>query len=665
MAETLKTYAITGIKAGVVDNKVPLRLEVDTWYPGQTPEHLLQNSLFLWALRFFQDRDPDAKLSYFQVAGIHGLPYMPWDEDTDAQTMNEGYCTHDSLLFPTWHRPYVLLYEQLLYEIMINEVIPKFPQGEQQKWLDAASTFRLPYWDWAEKKQRSPDHPPIYDVPIITKSPKIKVVDLSNTASTVDIDNPMYKFTMPDNERMGCAGISDVQDTTTAGKIVTIPFSKSRGTSRWAPYEPESTTVSPQWEAGEVDNEKIAKALQKHPWYGRVDNIPLAEMVYRLFLHDYIKTFTQFATTKHAPESKTTPESYLSLEYIHNNIHNWTGGFDNYMGHMAEIPAAGFDPIFWLHHCNVDRQFALWQALNVNNSKNWFQRLDEQLKDDGTWSIKKDNVDTPTTPLAPFHKDTHGTYFTPDDVRDWFQWHYSYPELQPWLKKYQRDGHFDERLYIDDIKWQLKELYSPAEIEHYQEDYIINVEYKRFALNGIPYTIYFFIGPESDLDEYQGPLHKHPNHVGFVYTFSNPVYRNRAAPGCENCRRKAAEGTSSRAQVPITGALIAHVRKLTEESNPGMGDVPPGLGPDFMGAWLQENLHWRVGTHGYPGALLPQGHNLEGAPPNSRLLTIPQYKDYIQVSVYHRSGRFDDITGDEHYQPLRGVTHGKPGGIGL
>jgi len=43
--------------------------------------------------------------------GIHGSPFMPWDEDTDAQTANEGYCTHDSLLFPCWHRPYTLLYE--------------------------------------------------------------------------------------------------------------------------------------------------------------------------------------------------------------------------------------------------------------------------------------------------------------------------------------------------------------------------------------------------------------------------------------------------------------------------------------------------------------------------------------------------------------------------
>jgi tyrosinase len=71
-------------------------------------------------------------------------------------------------------------------------------------------------------------------------------------------------------------------------------------------------------------------------------------MVYRLFLPDYISSFSQFATTKYRTEVKAT--SYLSLEYIHNNIHNWTGGFDSYIGHMTEPAVAAFDPIFYMHH---------------------------------------------------------------------------------------------------------------------------------------------------------------------------------------------------------------------------------------------------------------------------------------------------------------------------
>jgi tyrosinase len=33
-----------------------------------------------------------------------------------------------------------------------------------------------------------------------------------------------------------------------------------------------------------------------------------------------------------------------------------------------EFPeVAAFDPVFWLHHANVDRLFAMWQALNPDS----------------------------------------------------------------------------------------------------------------------------------------------------------------------------------------------------------------------------------------------------------------------------------------------------------
>ena len=86
------------------------------------------------------------------------------------------------------------------------------------------------------------------------------------------------------------------------------------------------------------------------------DKVPIAEMVYRLYLTDYIRTFTQFATTKFRDSSEydpNAPAAFLNMEYIHNNIHNWTGGFDKYIGHMAEPPVAGFDPIFYMHHAYV------------------------------------------------------------------------------------------------------------------------------------------------------------------------------------------------------------------------------------------------------------------------------------------------------------------------
>ena len=55
--------------------------------------------------------------SFFGVGGIHGLPNIAWDGAVGATSFDPnsgqwgGYCTHGSVLFPTWHRPYVMLYE--------------------------------------------------------------------------------------------------------------------------------------------------------------------------------------------------------------------------------------------------------------------------------------------------------------------------------------------------------------------------------------------------------------------------------------------------------------------------------------------------------------------------------------------------------------------------
>ena len=38
------------------------------------------------------------------------------------------------------------------------------------------------------------------------------------------------------------------------------------------------------------------------------------------------------------------------------NVHVWIG---NSQG-MGAVPFAAYDPIFWMHHCNVDRLWASW-----------------------------------------------------------------------------------------------------------------------------------------------------------------------------------------------------------------------------------------------------------------------------------------------------------------
>lgn len=46
------------------------------------------------------------------MPGIHGAPALTWaDVNPTPGNEHSGYCTHVSILFPTWHRPYLALYE--------------------------------------------------------------------------------------------------------------------------------------------------------------------------------------------------------------------------------------------------------------------------------------------------------------------------------------------------------------------------------------------------------------------------------------------------------------------------------------------------------------------------------------------------------------------------
>lgn len=63
------------------------------------------------------------------------------------------------------------------------------------------------------------------------------------------------------------------------------------------------------------------------------------------------------------------------------------------------------------------------------------------------WSIPTGNPDTQCTKLAPFRPNLSGTYYTPDTVRDWMQFGYSYPELQPW--NYQTTKEYLLSIYTD------------------------------------------------------------------------------------------------------------------------------------------------------------------------------------------------------------------------
>lgn len=71
----------------------------------------------------------------------------------------------------------------------------------------------------------------------------------------------------------------------------------------------------------------------------------------------------------------TYPEFNLAMDGgAHGSIHVWVGGrnrnsdLPNGRGDMGSVVSASYDPIFWLHHCMVDRVWAKWQRQNGNST---------------------------------------------------------------------------------------------------------------------------------------------------------------------------------------------------------------------------------------------------------------------------------------------------------
>lgn len=243
-----------------------------------------------------------------------------------------------------------------------------------------------------------------------------------------------------------------------------------------------TNNTQPQWVRGINNFGRANLSIQGHDWYAPNGEDPttdsISDLVARLMSEDYLKSWRYFSSTLHTSEGGApAPTDYLSLEYIHNNIHGFTGGSSDSdgVGHMQDPGVASFDPIFFLHHCNVDRQLAMWQTLNPDK---WFDNLD-------------DGDATSSTPLSPFHKDTQGTIYTSDDIRDWTKLNYQYDVLENtprWIRastqgKVTTDhiaGHVRRTVNLHMNKAR-KAVLSSSQLTGTENDYLVNIIYDRWV----------------------------------------------------------------------------------------------------------------------------------------------------------------------------------------
>ncbi|KAJ3236582.1 hypothetical protein HDU78_004525 [Chytriomyces hyalinus] len=354
-------YSRPSLYLPIVDSSVkPIaRQEVHAFF---APTNKKQYSLFLQAFEHIKnvldERDPR---SLAAIATIHGEPrnyaYDMFPGVKGDGTGNApGYCKHGDPLFPVWHRPYIGLIERVIIDVAKNVIAPLY-KNDTQEWTSVAETIRFPYYDWASDASLLDPCPQIFTNPYMDiMAPPLGL--------SKRIENPFTSFTIPN---------------ATFNKFPKPLRKKGRTTFR-------KRSITPRLVAQSRDQVRL---------------------LFDPFLSANWSDFSNHNTNRTRDKDDTDPRNFHSLEHIHDNVHGAIGGF------MGDPSIASYDPVFYFHHCNVDRMLALYQA-TVGGFP---------------------DAETASIPLAPFRiRSNSDTAWTSNDAKTTESLGYTYPELESGLR---------------------------------------------------------------------------------------------------------------------------------------------------------------------------------------------------------------------------------------
>ncbi|RVD83947.1 Tyosinase C-terminal domain [Arthrobotrys flagrans] len=490
-------------------------------------------------------------LSFYQLSRIHGAPFGPWQMPEQGNYNWEvGYCTHHSVIFLTWHRPFLLLLEQTIYR-KAREIANRFSADVRPKYQAAVNGLRLPYWDWSDPNTQS-------HIPTIVTAATVSVTQPGANGAPVvtTIPNPLKSYTFQ-----------------SADSIATF----------WQNFARWRTTLRQPTSDG-VTQEDLADRTLQNGYTNRRQSTYLAFSQGR---------YNDFAA---------------SIESIHDEVHAAVGG----QGHMTYVPYSAYDPIFWLHHCNMDRLMAMYQSAQPNT-------FIEPGNSVATFANPSSQLDTVDTPLYPFrHRDS--SWWTSQNVstvNTVFSLSYGYPEVPCPLSF----SNFDT--LRNHTITEINRLYGPApvaptkrDVKAYQmrQEWQAKIVIDQAELLG-SFTVFLFLGtPPTD------PAHwaTCPTMIGTLAHLGSPEKRMYSR---------------------VIGTHVV----LTDTVHENLGPNPT---KEQVLNYIRENINWAILSGGKP-VNVPQLHTLRVTCVSTEVTmpTCPNELPKKGTDTYHLE-----------------VTAGKPGG---
>ena len=224
---------------------------------------------------------------------------------------------HEGPVFPMWHRHFLLFLEREMQRILRDE------------W------FALPHWSWetGEMEMFTEEH---LGVPANNVNSTINVsssnfnsavwpivCDLGHRNRSISCDDS-WRVCNPETDRLAKRGLQ-------------------RGMSSSTHYIPTAHEIMIALTAPSYDTS------DQNGNYGV--GSPTSSFRNRL------EGFARICSASNCV-------GYYKESHMHNVVHLWLGG------HMSVVPSAVNDPIFNLHHCNIDRVLESWIRRFVVNSSN-------------------------------------------------------------------------------------------------------------------------------------------------------------------------------------------------------------------------------------------------------------------------------------------------------
>jgi tyrosinase len=381
------------------------------------------------------------------------------------------------------------------------------------RFQEAVKKFRVPYWDWAEK-------PPAGEHVLPESVWKETISITFPNGTTASISNPLFSY-------------------------------------HFHPLQPQDFPVPDGWESPYDHWDHTIHLPDPANSTSPADNIDLAlaridgnlgfarDGIYKLFKS--YQAFNQFSNQ--APGFNI---SIGNLETVHGSIHD---SFQN--GHMQFPTTSAFDPVFYMHHANVDRQIALWQKIYPDT---YVTPVRATRQTTFTLDAFAEDPVGPDTPLHPFHLNKNGDFWTSNLVRDITKLGYTYPELM---------GNPSN----DTLKAKVRELYEDAPSKTLLKRQDENGEtYREYnAIISLPsgYKVSIFLG-----DVGSDPL-KWPTEDNYIGSFSTKF--NLGLSDDDN----------------VLNGLVGLSRKIAEAHEKGN---LKSTEESAVVEYLKANLKWKVTT---------------------------------------------------------------------